>query len=231
MALTELNIISWNIMMYVKFRPERKHVLKNIIEALCDLKPNVLCLQESSDWANELISTELKMVIVGSELTHGGLCTTFVSPNLKVVDVKKYSHTGVVCTIENFGIVMNCHLTPYYKNHAMRISQLRDMFEHIQFEHIQPKLGQTLVLVGDFNMCEDQNISQDILNTYKLKDIAHEHGNLAPTWFKDFHEKGSTISKRYDRIYSNVETESQHAIHMKLKGLSDHIPIGISTSI
>jgi len=59
-----------------------------------------------------------------------------------------------------------------------------------------------------------------------FKDVAVEVNDNTPTWNLSYFKQGSTIRKRFDRIYTN-QPFSNYKVYSNLSGISDHLPLSI----
>ena len=71
------------------------------------------------------------------------------------------------------------------------------------------------------NMNENQNFHSD-----NMKDIALQFANNKDTWFYSYFENGSQVSRRYDRVYSDIQINSFSVTGYRNE--SDHMPILIT---
>lgn len=198
-------VLSWNINAYIIKDQDIITKTDYIIKEIKKINPDILLLQEASKYFLSRISS--CYFCYGFVMTHAGLCATLTrSDNLFVKNVRKYK-TGISIYLENI-IINNCHLTPHYSNSEIRTKELDIMTE------------ENIIIFGDTNMTRTE--------TYCLNDVAKDKDNLADTWFYSYFEKGSKVSRRFTRAYTDLDTSKmEYTIYPDYKHLSDHIPVSI----
>ena len=208
-------ILSWNVNLYLtKNGGNLISRTENIVRVLKKLNPDLLLIQEASKYFLSELSI-LNFKILSSELTHGGFCVILSKPHINAKEYMTFKLNGSSIILNDDIKIINCHLTPFFKNHNTRIKMFNQM------------MGKQTMIMGDTNMDNSQ-----IVNC-KLNDIALNEPflkELKDTWYLSFFKNGSYITKRFDRIYTDLNV-SNFIVHDKYYGLSDHVPISIKLNI
>lgn len=186
-----------------------------IIEEIGKINPDILLLQEASNYFLNELESKLGYKNQCQTLTHGGLCVILTKPGLSIDNPKVYKQTGVSIDINHI-TVANCHLVPYFQNQKFRETQLHTIIDNS---------NQNIVVMGDMNMNNTQSFDHN-----DIKDIAIEYNNMADTWFLSYHKKNKTTSHRFDRIYSNTKC-TNYQVYADFKYLSDHVPISVQIQL
>ena len=204
-----MKLLSWNILIYITKDQDIITKTQHLIEEIIKIDPDVLLLQEASEYFLTQLCSNSSYIRTTEVLTHAGLCTTLIKNHILISNVKKIDTTGVSIQIDDLTII-NCHLVPYYNNQLFRVNQVKHL------------LLPNTILMGDMNMNNNQYLEHD-----GIYDVAVSlEKKLSDTWFLSYHKKDSTISKRFSRVYTNKQVLS-YQVYNTYKYLSDHIPISI----
>lgn len=202
-------ILSWNINMYIlKNGGDLISRTENIIRIIKKLNPDMLLLQEASKYfVFELLQLKDYKQHV-SVLTHGGYCIILAKPKIKVTKCIKFKLNGCGVIVNDNIKIINCHLTPYFKNHKLRLEVFKQMED------------EKTIIMGDTNMDNTQGVDSI------LKDVGKNMVSK-DTWHLSFFENGSEITKRYDRVFTDLKV-SNFCVYDNYHGNSDHDPISIN---
>jgi len=204
-----MKLLSWNILIYITKDQDIITKTQHLIEEIIKIDPDVLLLQEASEYFLTQLCSNSTYIRTTEVLTHGGLCCTLIKNHILISNVKQIDTTGVSIQIDNLTII-NCHLVPYYKNQLFRVNQVKHL------------LLPNTILMGDMNMNNNQHLEHN-----GIYDVAVSlEKKLSDTWFLSYHNKHSTISKRFSRVYTDKQVLS-YQVYNTYKYLSDHIPISI----
>lgn len=176
-----------------------------IISSIKFMNPDIILLQEASEYFLEEILENTDYVRHVHTLTHGGICVTLTKPSVNVSEVN--THNGSVSIVVDDVVIYNCHLTPYANNHKMRLIQ------------ITPFFTKNVIIMGDMNMNDTQNIDHPTIKDLGVCD-------RVDTWNLSFFENGSTVRRRYDRVFTDIDFKSFY-VHEERHGHSDHLPISL----
>lgn len=199
--------MSWNVNTYIN-KGNLLYRLQIITEEIIKISPDILFIQEAG---NELLDMlRKKYRLYDSVLTHGGLCCILTKPHLGSYESIKFDTTGVGI-ISQDSILVNCHLVPCRNNSEYRKYQLNEI--------VKNNKDKKITFIGDMNMKDDETYTS-------LKDVAVEVNDNTPTWNLSYFKQGSTIRKRFDRIYTN-QPFSNYKVYSNLSGISDHLPLSI----
>ena len=201
-----LSLLSWNINLFNK--KGNSDIItrsENILRTVRSISPDILVLQEASEYFLNLLTEYIEHT---RTISHGGIVVILTKKNIVVSNTKKYNDYATSIYLHNISII-NCHLCPGVKNQKMREIQLSSL----------PK--ENCIIIGDMNMNKNQNFQSD-----NMKDIALQFSNNKDTWFYSYFENGSKVSRRYDRVYSDVKINSFSVTGHRNE--SDHMPILIT---
>tara|TARA_Y100000389_G_C17407236_1_gene488764 strand:- start:354 stop:965 length:612 start_codon:yes stop_codon:yes gene_type:complete len=199
-------ILSWNINVFnAKENGDIITRSENILKTIRSHSPDILVLQEASDYFIDLLSDYTEHTRTRS---HGGIVAILSKKDIIINNTKKYSDYATSIYLDNI-IIVNCHLCPHVRNQKIRDSQFSTF----------PK--ENCIIIGDMNMNRNQNFCYD-----NMKDIALQFSNSKDTWFYSYFENGSSVSRRYDRVYSDLEIKSFDVTGYRNE--SDHMPILIT---
>ncbi len=209
-----MKVMSWNILTYLNKGQDMVKKVENIINEIVKINPDILLLQEVSDYFTEQLTIKTSYKFLIKTINHAGFCSLFLRDDLnnENIIVKKHYDTGVSIQIDDITIA-NCHLAPYRQNQEFRFSQLKDIVDRTTTPNI--------ILMGDMNMGRDQSF-----NYKNFEDIAIQFNNTEDTWFASYFNSYSTHKNRYDRVFSNMKIK-EYNVYQEYKHLSDHIPISI----
>jgi hypothetical protein len=176
---------------------------------------DILLLQESNIYTVEILCKELNLYVAsptckikdGLVKTHCGHCAILLKVGMKFESFSKYLHTGQSITISGIELI-NIHMIPQKENKKERLNRLLKLD------------GEKKVLIGDFNMEDDE-----IIPFKSLENVAVKENNMEPTWRLSYFEQYSTVIKTYDRVYSSVPNVRNFKVHSSL--FSDHFPISV----
>jgi endonuclease/exonuclease/phosphatase family metal-dependent hydrolase len=198
---TEIKILSWNIFAYHPYKRDIIQTVIRIIDVIKDIDPDVLCLQECSNYVIECIHCKTKYKLVNRILTHGGYVCTFITEDKQVTNIT--INNSVIIKIGNITIY-NCHFPPGNILH----SQLSSL-----------NIYEKSIIVGDLNYSNHIDIKN-------LCDVG-EDTNI-PTWFASFFEANNNKQERYDRICVTTDLiYDRFDVHSSITYISDHVPISI----
>jgi endonuclease/exonuclease/phosphatase family metal-dependent hydrolase len=183
-----------------------------IIEEIKKQDPDVLMLQECSEYFISILTKQCMYKRHRHILTHGGLVVIFTKYDLNVTQDIIFSDIGVGIKVGNKTLV-TCHLVPFVNNQEFRQGQLKEVMTKIKDNNV--------LIMGDMNMNNYQNFKSDTMN-----DVALLEKNYNDTWFLNYHDKTKTTSRRFDRVYTDIIT-TKYKTYPEYKFLSDHIPISI----
>jgi len=192
-----MKILTWNVNLYMNREESAKREYR-VLQAVLGGKADILFLQEASDtFIFDLEKNGYKLQ--GKTLCHGGWCCALTK--IPTDSVKIANAVGVAITV-NEKTLATCHLAPGgVKNREFRSEQLKEF------------LGLLDLVCGDFN--------DEKLQIPSLTRMTNEK-----TWFLDFFQRGSPVSKKYDHVYCNPRTVVvNNLIVGKYGNLSDHVPV------
>jgi endonuclease/exonuclease/phosphatase family metal-dependent hydrolase len=199
--------------MYIKKEQDVITKAEYIAKEIKRQDPDVLMLQEASEYFISILLTHCKYRRHNSILTHGGIVVIFTKYNLDVIEDIVFQHIGVGVKIGNKTLV-TCHLVPYVKNQEYRQGQLKEIMDYIKDENV--------LIIGDMNMNNYQKFQSN-----NMRDVAIISNNYDDTWFLSYHTKSNTTSRRFDRVYTNIEETKNYKTYPEYKYLSDHVPISV----
>ena len=193
-----MRIITWNVN---GIRAVHK---KDAFGPVLDLKPDMLCLQETKAEHTELDEKFHKLY--GNEShwsscqTRKGYCGVVTYANAEVVEshegfgVEEFDREGRVIVTQHPEFTL---YNIYFPNGAASDErrEYKERFNDALFEHLQEKLdaGESLVVVGDYNIAHTE---MDIYDPEKYED---ESGFLPAEreWLTEFLEMGFVDGFRY----------------------------------
>lgn len=205
-----MKIVSWNVNLNFENGDMLTRICK-ISEIIKKMDPDILLLQEASDYFLNYLNDIWKFNTASKSNSHGGMLCILISERHKNFVPIKY--LGIYCGIivDNLKIV-NCHLV-----NGKSLYSVKDRNKF--YEIISNENKENLIIGGDFN--DNDNDIDEIL---KMNDVGKIYNT--PTWFKSFFENGSKIKTRYDRFFTNINIKHFDTL-TKYCGHSDHIPIAI----
>ena len=222
-VINSIKILSWNINM---FNPSGQDLITRceyLINTIKLLDYDILCIQEASSYFLDILLNQLIFYkLCDKTKTHCGLCVILFKENLNIIikEIKKFENIGVNISINfknsEYNEIINivsCHLVPYYEKQLYRLKQIDTIINYLNDKS-------NIIIIGDLNMNNDQYYIKD-----SFYDLAINSKNLNNTWFESWFVNGSTKSKRFDRIYTNMNFIKNYKVHTEYKKYSDHAPI------
>lgn len=209
------SILTWNVNLYIKElfnETDLEDSTVSTISVIRKISPDILCLQEAS---KGILAMLTDFSVQASCLTNGGLTAILTKSHASILVKNPLMYTLAGCSAEicndscdpNFTLI-NCHLVHGKNNQNFRVSQVREIMTEVS--------GDTrTIFIGDTNWSDEENFP------FPLVDVGIDRG---PTWFMDYFRPNSPVTKRYDRVYTNIPIKN-FSVLIEYKGLSDHVPV------
>jgi len=176
--------------------------------------PDILCLQEASMYfINFLI--EKKYHLLGKILTHGGWCCTLSKHLINVKNIKDIDQCAQLIQLDSLCLV-NCHLIPSASNENYRKKTLSTIMSNIT--HLTHLNCLHTIIIGDLN-----TVGEICLD--KMLDMGKMAMSDIPTWYRSYFDPQSTVSHRFDRVFSNFSSQQSTYRTLNDVRVSDHVPI------
>lgn len=219
------SILTWNINLYIKELFNEAELEKStlaIVSAIRKICPDILCLQEASKGILTVLTEgDRGFSLQASCLTNGGLTAILTKSAVDLVVKNPSVYTLAGCSVEITGLcetigipnftLVNYHLVHGKNNQDFRVSQVKEIVTEIPDDSSR-------ILIGDTNWSEEGNFP------FPLTDVGIDKG---PTWFMDYFRPNSPVTKRYDRVYTDMPVKN-FSVLMQYKGLSDHVPVSVT---
>ena len=88
-----MKLLSWNILIYITKNQDIITKTKQLIEEIIMINPDILLLQEASEYFLSQLCSNSVYIRTMEVLTHGGLCSTLIKPHILVSEIKKIDTT------------------------------------------------------------------------------------------------------------------------------------------